>query len=382
MVRRSLTALFVLPALLLCSGVAAGFALFFPSGIRWPSGAIVMHLQLGTPGQALTDGAADWGDSAEAALALWNPHMASGQFQVVRRSTAAIGERNGVNNVFFDDMIYGDRFEANTLAVTISWRAASRIVESDVIFNTGKSFDSYRGSLRRAVDFRRVAVHEFGHVLGLGHPDEEGQSHVAVMNSIVSSVEVPQADDTAGVQSLYGNPAPAAPPPAPAPTGPGNASAGDFPPRNESLDFRQRLETKYRDGLRRAPTSSFVDIEGSVVWLQEYVRYRINRCEHMDAATRVFMQIDGFGVQPVCGSAGPVPAFPARNESLDFRQRLEGKYRDGLRRNASATSVDIEGDVVWTQEYLRYRLGRCSHQQAVDRVMGQIDGFGAPPTCG
>ena len=25
-----------------------------------------------------------------------------------------------------------------------------------------------------------------------------------------------------------------------------------FPPRNETLDFRQQLETKYRDGLGRA----------------------------------------------------------------------------------------------------------------------------------
>ena len=379
MVRRSLTALFVLPALLAFSGVAAGYAFFFPSGIRWPSGAIVMHLQLGSS-PSLSDGAADWGESAEAALTSWNPHIASGQFQVVRRSTAPIGERNGVNNVFFDGSIYGDRFEANTLAVTISWRNASRIVESDVIFNTGKSFDSYRGGLRRAIDFRRVAVHEFGHVLGLGHPDEEGQSHVAVMNSIISNVELPQTDDIGGVRELYGN-STSAPAPAPAPT-PGTASAGDFPPRNESLDFRQRLETKYRDGLRRGPTSSFVDIEGSVIWTQEYIRYRINRCEHIDAAARVFMQIDGLGIQPVCGSSGQVPAFPARNESLDFRQRLESKYRDGLRRNASSTSVDIEGDVVWTQEYLRYRLGRCSHGQAVDRVLSQIDGFGAPPTCG
>ena len=344
-----------------------------------------MHLQLGSTAPILTDGSADWGQAAEAALALWNPHMASGQFQVVRRSSAPIGERNSVNNVFFDDAIYGDRFGANTLAVTISYRSGSRIIESDVIFNTAKSFDSYRGALRRTIDFRRVAVHEFGHVLGLGHPDEAGQSHTAVMNSIISNTEVLQADDVNGVRALYGAatapPAPApAPPPSPAP-GSGTSSAGDFPPRNESLDFRLRLETKYRDGLRRSLLASFVDVEGSVVWTQEYIRYRISSCGHADATTRVFMQIDGLGVQPVCGPAAGLAAFPPRNEALDFRQRLESKYRDSLRRNASSTSVDIEGDVVWTQEYLRYRLTRCSHGQAMDRVFGQIDGFGVQAAC-
>ena len=154
---------------------------------------------------------------------------------------------------------------------------------------------------------------------------------------------------------------------------------GGFPPRDQSLDFRQRLETKYRDGLDRSPAPSFVDLEGSIVWTQEYLRYRVGQCPHAEAVTRVLMQIDGLGIQPVCGSG--TAAFPPRSDSFDFRLRLESKYRDGLRRNASSTAVDLEGDVVWTQEYLRYRLGRCSHQAAVDRVFGQIDGGGVQPVC-
>ena len=42
--------------------------------------------------------------------------------------------------------------------------------EADVIFNSAQPFDSYRGALRysgssRIADLRRVAIHEFGHVL-------------------------------------------------------------------------------------------------------------------------------------------------------------------------------------------------------------------------
>ena len=52
--------------------------------------------------------------------------------------------------------------------------------------------------------------------------------------------------------------------------------------------------------------------------------------------------------------------FPPRNEPFAFRQELERIYRDDLRRTAVQTFVDPEGDIVWTQEYLRYRLNGCS----------------------
>ncbi len=156
-------------------------------------------------------------------------------------------------------------------------------------------------------------------------------------------------------------------------------TAISFPPRNEPYDFRVQLETKYRDGLRRNAVSSFVDIEGSIVWTQEYLRYRLNGCSHGEAVDKVLMQIDGRGVQPVCGQE--TPSFPPRNQPFDFRLQLEAKYRDGLRRPATSTYVDTEGDIVWTQEYLRYRVDGCSHPEAVQKVFLQIDGRGVQPPC-
>src|SRR5687768_1543012 len=64
-----------------------------------------------------------------------------------------------------------------------------------------------------------------------------------------------------------------------------------FPPRNEPFLFRTNLEAKYRDDLRRDATTSFVDIEGTIVWTQEYVRYRVNQCGHAEAVARVLRQI-------------------------------------------------------------------------------------------
>jgi len=85
----------------------------------------------------------------------------------------------------------------------------------------------------------------------------------------------------------------------------------------------------------------------------------------------------------VCGGppAGAVVAFPPRNEPFAFRQELEAKYRDGLRRSATASYVDVEGAIVWTQEYLRYRVNRCGHAAARQKVLDQIDGKGIAPVC-
>jgi hypothetical protein len=48
-------------------------------------------------------------------------------------------------------------------------------------------------------------MHEFGHTLGLDHPDEDNQQVVSLMNSGVSDIDTVQPDDIAGVESLYSN---------------------------------------------------------------------------------------------------------------------------------------------------------------------------------
>ena len=349
-------------AVLVATG-ALGYVLYGPS---WTSGTITMHLQLG-PSGALSDGATSWGQSAEWALSAWNQHLDRVQFGVVRDSTIGRQTGDGRNSVFFDSTNFGRDFGENTLAVATYWYRGSQMTEGDVVFNNAKTWDSYRGNRRSGVhDFRRVATHEFGHVLGLGHPDEHGQSVQALMNSPITNLDSLTADDLGGVSVLYGG---------------GAGGAINFPPRNESLEFRLQLEAKYRDGLGREASSTCVDNEGDVVWMQEYLRYRVNTCSHAQATNRVMEQIDGNGVAPVCGNAGSQVNFPPRDEPLVFRTDLEAKYRDTLGRPTLPTYVDREGNAVWVQEYLRYRVSGCTHAQAADKVMRQIDGFGVQPAC-
>lgn len=78
------------------------------------------------------------------------------------------------------------------------------------------------------------------------------------------------------------------------------AGAIPFPPRNEGLLFMNQLDSTYRDSLGRSLGSSFVNNEGAVVWVLEYLRYRLNNCNHGDATTKVLQQIRGLGIQPTC----------------------------------------------------------------------------------
>jgi len=184
----------------------SGFALL---GAKWREATVVMHLQLGSSGGELIDGAASWGESAESALAIWNRQIRDVQFRVVRDSASPIREGDGVNNVFFAPDAFGSGF-GGAVAITTTWRTGNRRTEADVIFSTREDWNSYRGGLRRAsdggtlYDLRRVALHEFGHVLGLDHPDDFGQRVTAIMNSSVSDIDALKADDIAGGQFLYG----------------------------------------------------------------------------------------------------------------------------------------------------------------------------------
>lgn len=179
-----------------------------PYVVTWEQGTIAMQLKLPAPTRTLTDGASSYNASVQTALQTWNGIVGTVQFTSSVQLAGINTAGNRINEIVMADKVGGEDFSANTLAVTVSYTSGDNRVESDIVFNAARSFDSYRGPLRSdAYDIQRVALHELGHVLGLGHPDEAGQTVTAIMNSRIGNLYELQTDDITGVHTLYGAPA-------------------------------------------------------------------------------------------------------------------------------------------------------------------------------
>lgn len=218
------------------AAAALGFALAsaaFASnyiGSSWPSGNIVMRLQLDataptSPALPLTDGATSWNALALAAAGDWNAVLGRVSFVLNAGTNTAHSFGDGNSDIFFSNTVYNQSFGSGVLAVTLvdsfddDNLPSVRTREADLLVNRGltQGWNSYRGNIRSApIDLRRVLLHELGHVLGLDHPDEGNPSDnlaikntihfvSAVMNSRVSNTETLQPDDIAGASFLYRN---------------------------------------------------------------------------------------------------------------------------------------------------------------------------------
>lgn len=126
-----------------------------------------------------------------------------------------------------------------------------------------------------------------------------------------------------------------------------------FPPRNLPNEFQARLESTYRDVLRRPQVLSYVDGEGANVWMAQYLRFRTSgQCAHATAESKVFTEIRGGGVQSDCGA--PFSRSGVGNTVFDLpagitRLRIQGTW---LRRDTSNFIVLIGGRLV-VNEILR-----------------------------
>jgi Matrixin/Thrombospondin type 3 repeat len=168
------------------------------NGDKWPQPNTAIHVSIPVVG-----GDPNWNTAFETAMGKWSSTTAF-TFSIVRnsfvdpcRNPNRVPARNGVK---FASTVCGDAFGATTLAIEQGWTSGTTIIQSGLIFNNNETWGVYSGPWQFDVsDFRRVAVHELGHSLGLSHED----SVPSIMAAFSDDTEEPQQDDIVAIATLY-----------------------------------------------------------------------------------------------------------------------------------------------------------------------------------
>ena len=89
--------------------------------------------------------------------------------------------------------------------MTLAWwrESTGEAVDADVVFNSTLDWEIYPEPLTLgAAEFKRIAIHEFGHVLGLDHADDPD---LAIMYYRATDLDALGRDDVDGIIGIYGS---------------------------------------------------------------------------------------------------------------------------------------------------------------------------------
>ncbi|HEY2370016.1 MAG TPA: matrixin family metalloprotease [Polyangiaceae bacterium] len=171
----------------------------FPQG-TWAFSALPVSLQIGLPKSR------DLGDfedaEVEVAARAWGRVSCTAFRAHVTGTTSTGPGDDGVSGVYFEDTAWPSMFDAAAIATTVVHvDAQGHIYDADVYVN-GATHVFSRDGRPGTIDFRSIATHEIGHVLGLG---ESADARATMYASYAPGVawRSLESDDEDGVCTLY-----------------------------------------------------------------------------------------------------------------------------------------------------------------------------------
>ncbi len=195
---------------------------------RWPEASATIHPMLVLLGKDRSPSGVRWIDAFREAAQEWNSKTPFDfEIDTARPSHPCAGilsehpEDGHQNGAAFTAVIcaadsWGNSmvtsFGAGVLGLTMvygDFSGTRTTTETDIFFNELEAWDIYDGPEQHVYDFRRVALHELGHALGLDHELRKA----AIMEPIMGDLYHLQQDDIAGVAALYGGTVPDGRPP-------------------------------------------------------------------------------------------------------------------------------------------------------------------------
>ena len=167
----------------------------------WASNNIVFYTGLNTNEDGTS--AADYQSALNNAMTSWH-NNSNFQYSINSAYKDPCDTSNSdINSARFKGDICGTAFGITTLAIASSshYSGTTNKARAYIIFNSSKSWGIHDNSSNSPTDFKRVALHEVGHTLGIGHEEDNAS---IMYPSYQSNITTLQPDDINGIRAIYG----------------------------------------------------------------------------------------------------------------------------------------------------------------------------------